>query len=612
MSQQKKARKKMTQALHSSNIPENDGAKTTNTYNTRAAPFFKGDSFEKIMAILMSIITVLITVLALLQSNNGTQADYAKTRGQEYAMRTMGTKASGEVQTGYAWTDAYQHWVEWDTRASIAENAKDTESARRYRAVRDRAIELSPLLEKPYFDPTANQFPNIKAFEAATYIISTSLMTEQFIDAVRLDGEFGDKEDAYSAQQLLLAIALFLYGLSTTVTGKIKWIFVVMGSFIVAGGLAWMVVVFAKTVTPRPLESMQGYAKGTGLAYQDDLKGAITAFDEALRLSPDYANVYYVRGNAHFKSNNIEQAIADYQAARENGREDLNVLWNMGWVYYIDGKPKEAIQTTKKALQIDDNQVALHFNLGLAYLAAGDSETAKTIYDQAISLAAKQVTEAKAAGQEPPASLWWYLGVANTDLDGFLVCLVTKNCQNAPKYETLTVSEPVQNTAREIRRRLKDASMGLEYLQKLPDGNVSASISELKFATAIYDDKGKRTGFTNLKSPDTKMRFGLAQEQQGETVDKNMARVSSNKAKEVFVMFKYKGMVKEQLFTIKLYKDNLESIGLRLVEDWESDANGESTLPLIPGSQFSLVSGEWRAEIYVDAHLVQEGGFIMP
>ncbi len=580
----------------------------------KGTALFDGDNFEKIMTILMAVVTVIISVIALLQGSDGTKAALAKTQAQQYAMNTMGLKATGQVQAGYAWTDAYQHWIQWDAKAEQAKLAQDAASAKRYEAVRDQVTELSPLLKKPYFEPTTKEIPDIAAFEATNYVISATLMTEKFIDAVRLDGEYGDKEDAYNAQQLLLAMTMFLYGLSTTTSGRIKWLFVVIGTLMANFSLIWMIVVSLKVVSPRPDEVMIKYATGVGKAYQNDLKGAITDLDASLSLAPDYANAYYVRANTQYKLGNFEQAVADYQAAQDNGREDVNVLWNKGWVYYISGQYAESTETTKAALEMDSNQVALYFNLALAHLAAGEMEDAQRVYQQGFDLAVKQVTEAKDAGQDPPASLWWYLGAAATDLDSFLTCIATKECKNSPSAKMITAKpDALQKTGRDIRRQLKDVSVGLEYLGKLPSDKIAAAITELKFATASYDESGKQIGLLPLRSPDKKILSSMVQEEKGQQMDKNLMRVPSNRAKPIFTIFNYKGMTKGKLLVIKLYnKDNEEATELRLAQAWDLSDSGDATLPILLGKQFTLVPGEYRTEIYVDGHLLQEGGFIVP
>ena len=54
----------------------------------------------------------------------------------------------------------------------------------------------------------------------------------------------------------------------------------------------------------------------------------------------------------------------------------------------------------------------------VALLAAGQVEAAQHVYGEAMEVASRAVVEARAAGQEPPSSLWVFLDAGARDLDG--------------------------------------------------------------------------------------------------------------------------------------------------------------------------------------------------
>jgi hypothetical protein len=60
---------------------------------------------------------------------------------------------------------------------------------------------------------------------------------------------------------------------------------------------------------------------------------------------------------------------------------------------------------------------------------------------------------------------------------------------------------------------------------------------------------------------------------------------------------------------LKVYRNGTESPWLRLVENWSLGAAGEAVLPLTPSSQFALAEGDYKLELYLDGHLLQEGTF---
>ncbi len=325
-----------------------------------------------------------------------------------------------------------------------------------------------------------------------------------------------------------------------------------------------------------------------------------------MTIAPNYANAYYRRANANFALARYDKAIADYQAAQESGREDVNVSWNLGWTYYISGKFDQSAATTQEAITIDQKQVALYFNMGVIYLAKGDVEKARKNYEVGIALASKQVSDAKAKKAEPSASLWWVLGTASNDLDSFLLCVATKECRNAPAVETMISSDAASSAGRDLRVRLKNAAVALEYTGKLPAETVKGKIEPLEFAKATLDSTGKPTKLTPIEG--NKLRFGLAQEEQGQTQDTSVVRATAD-TEQIFVQLKYAEMTDGQSLVVKVYRDNQESPWLRTVEDWKLGVSGKAALPLTLGTQFTLAPGEYRVEVYIDAHLVQEGAF---
>jgi tetratricopeptide (TPR) repeat protein len=575
----------------------------------KKSPFFSGELYERMMSILMAIVAILITIMAVLQTDMGNQSARAKAQGQQFAMKAIGAETTGQMQAGYAWGDAYRHWREWD---SLAFQTNDDTAKQRFLTVRDRARQLSPLLQDPYFDPATDNAPDIKTFETDAYIVDNTEFVERYLYAVTLGNELGDKEDAYSAQQLLLAVALFLYGLSMTMVGRLKWFFVGVGTMMTVISLIWMLTVYIRPITYIPDEAITVYAEGVGLAHQGNLTEAVAAFNKAIEYAPAYANIYYSRANAQNALGNYEQSASDYEQAMELGRADVNVPWNLGWTYYLLGRQDKAIKATETALEINNDQIALIFNLALMQLAKGNVEEAQTIYTHGIEHVTQQVIEAKANEQEPSSLLWWYLNTATTDMDSFLVCLSTQVCENAPPYETIATSDEVQTTGRTLRRQLKNVAVSLEYLGELPTEQVNATINELEFAMPVYDDKDKIVDFTPLESPDAQLRFGMVNEERGEQVDSNLARVGSDEAKEIFLRFSFSNMKDGQLLTVKTYnEDNSEVFKLRLSETWEWGNEGEASVPITPGHRTTLIPGEYRVELYVEGQLSQEGGFIV-
>jgi hypothetical protein len=273
------------------------------------------------------------------------------------------------------------------------------------------------------------------------------------------------------------------------------------------------------------------------------------------------------------------------------------------------GDQPAAIATTQEALAMAEDQEALYFNLGLMHLAAGEVDAGRQAFDTGLEYAARRVEEAKTAGDQPPSSLWSYFTVALDDIDRLSTCLESEVCKTTPPYATLAVDEAIRQAVAELRLTLKNAAVALEYTGTLPGDAGAQEIGTFEFGTGEYDAAGNVTGFVALGEEAAPLRFGLAiEEESSRTIDESLTLATDTSA-PVLVRFPYKSVQDGQLLVLKVYRNGTESPWLRLVENWSLGAAGEAVLPLTPSSQFALAEGDYKLELYLDGHLLQEGTF---
>ena len=82
---------------------------------------------------------------------------------------------------------------------------------------------------------------------------------------------------------------------------------------------------------------------------------AITEFNKAIELDPEYAEAYNNRGNAYWNKGNFDRAIADYDKAIELDPEYAEAYSNRGFVYYLKGELTKAISDLEKCLELSDD-----------------------------------------------------------------------------------------------------------------------------------------------------------------------------------------------------------------------------------------------------------------
>lgn len=547
------------------------------------------ERFKQMVSILIAVVTVITAVAGLLQNDAGARDDRANRTAQDYAFQAMGQRISGVARAGYDRGDAYRNWSELLTLAQSAEINGDLAAAHRYQAVAGQIAKLSPLLGPDYLDQASGGQPNLARYEADAYLVTVTGLAERSAAWFAVKQTWDEKANTYVVHITILAVALFLFGLALTLNTRARWIFVAAGLVITLIAVIWAAAVFLAPVPSLPEPAIDAYARGVGLAYQGSLKEAVSAFDEAVAQAPGYSNALFERGRARADLGDYQAAISDYEAARAAGRDDASVAWNMAWLYYLQGRFDEAIQTNRRSVELDPKLLEARFDLALTLLAAGQIEAAKNEYAQTLALAAEQVAQAEAAKQEPPASLWWSFDDAASGLDGLIDRLDGFEGSwwaAAPPPDKIANPEVVKAAVEELVSQVKGTSVALEYTGQPLPAVPAAKISPFEFAEVERDEKG-------------------------EVVQYNLTDIFPNGTDEVFITFDYEGMQDGQEVVVKVYYNGEEDVSWRSVEKWSLGAAGSAEYPLsyAYSNVYTLAPGEYLAEMYVDSHLMQRGYF---
>lgn len=552
------------------------------------------ERFKKLIAFLIALITTLIAILSFLQSDAGARDAAANRDTKRYSLEAFGRQVSGDARVNYDYNKAYQGYYELDLLANAAEAVGDEAAMNRYRTLRDSMTELSPLLAPPYYNPDTDAEPNIAKYEADTYVVETTALRERFTAASAVKDAWDSKANTYVLHLTMLAVALFLYGLSTTVSNtSTRWIFTIAGSGVAIFATGWALVTFLKPVpdlrackTADGTFAIDAYAQGVGLAYQNLHSEAIGSFDKALSCASNYANAYAARGESNVSLGNYEAAAADYEKARANGDATGNSAGELAWIYYLLGRFDDAAAMNRTALTAAPGELWIQFDLGLSLLGANKIDEARAEYKTGMDLAAQQVAAAKAAGAEPPSYLWWGLDDAAGSLDDLRNTIESGEGQPAPG--ALASPEVIKAAAAELSAQLKSLSVALEYTGQPPQGALTATISEFTFQQPIYDDRGNIEDYV----ADDTFPFGTD---------------------EVGVQFDYAAMEDGQDIVFKVYVNGEEDPAWRIIEQWSLGSSGTAEIPisLAYSNTQVLTPGEYTVELYVNSNLAMSGNFVI-
>lgn len=545
------------------------------------------ERFKKIIGVLIATVTLLATIMAFLESDAGARDDEANRDAQTYAMAALGQKVSGDSRANYDVFSAYQTWYELDLLANSSELREDEEAAERYRTVRDQIVKVSPFFTPDYFDPETGQI-NVARYEADTYLVNVTRLTENFAAASVVKDAWDTKANTYIVHLTMMAIALFLLGLATTVSAKAaRTIFVVMGMVIALFATGWAASVYAEPVfdlrtVPNAIDK---YAEGIGFAHQGLYEEAIAVLNEVVTIAPDYINALTARGSVYMAMEDYAKSAADYEAARALGDQSAWVAGDLAYAYLYLGQFEDAINVSRVILESYPNELWIRFDLGQSLLAAGEIEAARQEYQTGMNTATELVATARAAGNQPPSDLWWSLDAAALELD-YMVQIIDGDYESVIK-DKIAQPDVVRAEATQLLTQLKSLAVALEFTSQPPQGELTAVFSPLQFGEPVYD------------------------EESGEVSDYFMSDTFENGANEVSVFFDYEGMQDGQMVIMKLYFDDEEDPSWRSIFEWEDGESGnyEYSLSLSYSDVFILDPGEYTIEFYVDNHLAGRGKF---
>jgi hypothetical protein len=94
--------------------------------STTVTPEEQGDGFNKILAVLIAVVTLLIAVITFLQSDAGNRDDMANRDTKSYSLEAFGKQVSGDARVNYDYNSAYQAYYELDLLAASAAAVEDT------------------------------------------------------------------------------------------------------------------------------------------------------------------------------------------------------------------------------------------------------------------------------------------------------------------------------------------------------------------------------------------------------------------------------------------------------------------------------------------------------
>jgi Tfp pilus assembly protein PilF len=126
------------------------------------------------------------------------------------------------------------------------------------------------------------------------------------------------------------------------------------------------------------------YQSGEQYYRENKLADALSDFQAASQICPDFADLHSTIATIHMKQSRFPDAEAEYKKAAEIDPDDANHHYNLGVCLLKQSKSEGAIEALKKAVVLDPTFEPALTNLGAAYLGKDQNEQARQALEKAI------------------------------------------------------------------------------------------------------------------------------------------------------------------------------------------------------------------------------------
>ena len=162
----------------------------------------------------------------------------------------------------------------------------------------------------------------------------------------------------------------------------------------------WRAIIHIAEGSDNDLAARAYFSVGYLLDEQGKTEEAITAYDEATRLKPDYVEAYYNRGNAKSDLGHHEAAIGDFDQAIQLKSDFSYAYFNRGNSKGKLGRYEAAIDDFDKAIRLEPNDAEAYFNRGISKGRLDRIEEARQDFEKARDLAREAKNNSLVASAE--------------------------------------------------------------------------------------------------------------------------------------------------------------------------------------------------------------------
>jgi tetratricopeptide (TPR) repeat protein len=525
----------------------------------------KRDPFKNGVIVMLTLVSVFAALVTFLQNYASLSSSDLAQRSSFNAVNATGLFFRSGLTTAQG-TDVLQRYEDYiqrsvraDTKARALRMGGQAELAAEYDLDADRWRQAAAQAEAS--DPLLAEFGQDLALYNEELSRDAYREEEREHTLLEQARAWSGKANAYVAVLSTLSVSLFLAGLSLTLGSRLRYFLALSALGLTLACGVWVLVILFSPVPSVPDEAIERFVEGRiqytlASSRGEDATEALAEFDAALELAPAYGRAQFYRSLTNTDSSLIDkhldtqQAIDDALRAIELGNESSPVFGNLGWLYYLNGQYRSALDNTLQALGMSSDDCYLAFNHGLILLALGQPREAESAYTVAIDCAQRQSSDAVFNS---------YMDIGVTDLT-----------------ELAAARPDLGDTLNPATDRLKEALAQVRLYGALSSVEVTAEFGPVSFGGSVDSDD----------------------------IVQDLATEYPQSATIFYAQLSFENMVPESRWMTRWVLDGEEYLS-RVYDNWIYGESGTTWISLYNFG--GLTSGTYTLDVFVDGQLVTSG-----
>jgi tetratricopeptide (TPR) repeat protein len=360
--------------------------------------------FRRRLALVVVLITLFGATVAYLHEQNSNLEDNAAREAQIQSIRGFGQQVGASTESQFDYRLFVQQQL-LQRRQLVAESRQRSTDSSQSNVYSGDSARWAQLAKDMSGGAPEQSNADVDSTDAQLQVAPDEARLTQQVFANKAN-DYGNKSDSYVALLTVLAVGLFLIGLSLTVAGRGRYLLAIPGVGIAIVCVVWAVLITTGSITKISPNAVDLTAQGLQKQSSSDLKGAIDSYHAAIKDSPSFGPAYARLADAEFENGvtnsggNQFQSISDPDATRRAidagekaislGESNPSLLSSIGFFHFTVGDYARAEQLSQQALAGNNQLPVLIFNLGVAQAAQNEKSAARKTYQQGIDVANKE------------------------------------------------------------------------------------------------------------------------------------------------------------------------------------------------------------------------------